>query len=489
MKKLPSVLCVLLSGAALFASSGCAPYQHKFAPFRAASTVRIIEELDIQGFDDSVSVRTLQGTFAVRTNGGAPPLPIEEIARTLLETAGLRVLTGQARNYDITLKISARGHALTKSYTPRAAKTGAFAGNQHFYVGDRVFTVPSGIFLKGTVSLEAPGAAFYQRNFRGEVSPPEDLPLTITYTSFSQTPLFLEYTKPSGRALCHRQGSLTQQTVEILGEVFGVPFLLAVIRSESYPFDEYAATALSTASVEKSDEDLLIAALKEDRAWRIRLLAAQTLGKIGGKRVIEPLIHALQDSAWQVRKQAAGTLENSPDNRVVEPLIHALQDSAWQVRQQAVETLGKIGDRRAAEPLIRALQDEEWRIRLLAVKTLGKFRDRRAVEPLIAALQDDEWRIRLLAVETLGKFRDRRAVEPLIAALQDEAYGVRYHAVVALETFRDPRALGPFIELLNSRDVQLQRRVMMALKKITGKDLSTDPDAWRKWWEQNQAKY
>ena len=86
----------------------------------------------------------------------------------------------------------------------------------------------------------------------------------------------------------------------------------------------------------------VIAALRQDRDWRIRLLAAETLGKINVK---------------QIRK----------------PLIEALKDGEWRVRQQAAKTLGKLGDKLALEPLIEILQDEEYGVRYRAVVALKNW--------------------------------------------------------------------------------------------------------------------
>ena len=62
-------------------------------------------------------------------------------------------------------------------------------------------------------------------------------------------PLFLEYTKPSGRAVCNRPGSLTQRAVELLGDLYGMPFLLATTRNASTPSREYAVAALGKTKI------------------------------------------------------------------------------------------------------------------------------------------------------------------------------------------------------------------------------------------------
>ena len=436
---------------------GCAANQHQFAGFRSASLVQIIEEIKVHGFEDTVSMRTVEGTTAIRTNAEAPHIPIAEIAQELLSYANLQVAPAGAENFDFILRVTAQGHALTRDYAPSTAHKGMFVDDQHSYVGDRVFTVPAGLALQGTLWLEIPGAAIHQANFRGQMRPPSNMSIEITYSPFSTAPIYLEYAKPSGRIVCDAHGSFTQTAVATLGEIFGIPFLFAATRSRSSPMDDYAADALSRMQVEESDLILLVDALHSDGEWRVRLLAAETLGRID-------------------------------DKSVVKPLMGALHDSEWHVRQQAVEALGKIGGKKMIAPLTGALHDGEWRVRQQATEALGKIGGARVVAPLIDALQDKEWRVRILAVETLGKIGDKRSVGPLIAALQDAEFGVRYHAVVALEKLEDPRAVGPLVRALDDEDVQFQNRVLMALNKVVGKDIGADPDLWRAWWKQEKKE-
>jgi hypothetical protein len=456
MRKVDSILCFLLPSLATLLS-GCAFHRDEFARFRAASTVCIVSEFDIHGFDDSISVRTIQREYAVRTQAGPPHLPFEEISSTLLEYAGLRVLEEGAEDCDLVWEVKAQGRALMREYSPGTFKTGISADERpDSYAGNRVFTVPGGLFIQGTVSLEVPGIAPHQKRFRGELHPPADMALEITHSPFSARPLFLEYDKPSGREACDRPGSFTQRSVEVLGQTFGVPFLLAAIRSQRDPVDTYAEKLLSSTEARSADQALLIAALEGDVDRHIRRLAAKGLGQTTG-------------------------------GQAVPALTAALKDDAWQVRQMAAQGLAGMGNRRAVAPLIGALKDPEWRVRKAAAEGLVTMGGKRVVAPLIDALKDREWRIRLLAAGNLGEMGDKRAVEPLIDTLKDGEFGVRYHAVLALERLGDPRAVGPLVAVLDDEEIHLQKRVLAALKTLTGRD-DNDPDSWRTWWKQKEKR-
>jgi HEAT repeat protein len=64
---------------------------------------------------------------------------------------------------------------------------------------------------------------------------------------------------------------------------------------------------------------------------------------------------------------------------------------------------------------------------------------------------------------------------------------VRYHAVLALERLGDPRAVGPLVAVLDDEEIHLQKRVLAALKTLTGRD-DNDPDSWRTWWKQKEKR-
>ncbi len=247
----------------------------------------------------------------------------------------------------------------------------------------------------------------------------------------------------------------------------------------------------------------------------VRHSAANTLGKLGDIRAVEPLITALKDGDAGVRSRAVSALGKLGDVRAVDPLIIALKDEdryvrlstgidpgelrtlgVWtnafkdiyfDVRSGAAESLGKLGDVRAVDPLINTLKDEDKRVRRNAVKALGKLGDVRAVDPLINTLKDEDKHVRRNVAEALDKLRDVRAVEPLINALKDEDKWVRRDAAFALGELGDVRAITPLTQLLsdNARATSYSRdRVCdvaaRALEKIGTPEALAAVAEWRK---------
>jgi len=138
----------------------------------------------------------------------------------------------------------------------------------------------------------------------------------------------------------------------------------------------------------------------DDPEWYVRSYVVSALGIIGDRRAVGPLAYALQDTDSGVRFAAVMALANMGEP-AVEPLIRALGDEEYTVRKEAAESLGKIGDQRALDPLNYALNDPDWpvhRAAVLALEALGKptdesssFRTDQRVGGLIAYYGLTDW--------------------------------------------------------------------------------------------------
>jgi HEAT repeat protein len=193
--------------------------------------------------------------------------------------------------------------------------------------------------------------------------------------------------------------------------------------------------------------EALIAAL-HDKSWVKRCDAAESLGKLGDERAVEPLIALLNDEVPNVRRMVAWSLGVISDDRAVEPLIAALNDGVPNVRRVSVEALATTGDERVVEPLIATLRDPELNVRRSAAVALGRTGDERAVQPLITLLNDEDWRVRDDAVLSLGEIGDERAVQPLITLLNDKDWDLQSDVALLLDEISDDQAVKILIVLL-----------------------------------------
>ena len=211
--------------------------------------------------------------------------------------------------------------------------------------------------------------------------------------------------------------------------------------------------------VDEIGDDRVIALFTEQLEDRglpatIRERAARELRRIGGERVIRPLIVALKDTnPWsEARKIAIDALQHI-GWPAVEPLREALEDRSPEsdisipppegfkpstprliVKRTIMSILGNPKDRSLVEPLTQALECEDADIRERAARTLGLIGENKAVEPLIAVLKDGESPVRRRVVWALGRIGDKRAMEPLIQVLrEDEDSDVRKDVMTAFE--------------------------------------------------------
>jgi HEAT repeat protein len=141
-----------------------------------------------------------------------------------------------------------------------------------------------------------------------------------------------------------------------------------------------------------------------------------------GPSVIEPLIMAFESKRPNIRDGAVKALVDI-GTPAVDPLIVALAKGKYpRVRMCAAEALGKIKDIRAVEPLISALENDDD-VRIWAATALGEIGDIRAVRPLFSALKNavktkhiSEQVYITWAMEKLGP----HGIEPLIASLKNK---------------------------------------------------------------------
>ncbi len=82
------------------------------------------------------------------------------------------------------------------------------------------------------------------------------------------------------------------------------------------------------------------------------LLSAPSLGKIGDKRAVDPLIKALRDSNEDVREDAAEALGEIGDPRAVNILSELVHDEDKIVRKRAKEALEKIKKRKSSRKMV-----------------------------------------------------------------------------------------------------------------------------------------
>src|SRR3972149_3242000 len=99
-----------------------------------------------------------------------------------------------------------------------------------------------------------------------------------------------------------------------------------------------------------------LGSMEYGRKLTVRSLAAEALAAVASPVAVDGLIAAFSSADHTVRWYAAAALSGSRDGRVADALIGLLSDKVSYVCAAAARSLGKIGDRRAVGPLIEVLQ-------------------------------------------------------------------------------------------------------------------------------------
>ena len=206
-----------------------------------------------------------------------------------------------------------------------------------------------------------------------------------------------------------------------------------------------------------------------------------------GKPAVRSLIGAVKDTRY--RFHALSALGQIKDREAVPTLIEALKDDDPNVREKVATVLGEMPDPRALDSLLRASLDENPDVAYSALDALGNIRDSRAEAKVISAAVDGTGSMRLRAIRIIGRKRISQGVEACIRALHDTSPAIQLEAAWSLRSLRDTRAVEPLIDALSEQGESIRNVYSGTLRDLTGKDLGSDPSAWKAWWDHNKASF
>ncbi len=166
--------------------------------------------------------------------------------------------------------------------------------------------------------------------------------------------------------------------------------------------------------------------------------AIGTLGELGDKRGVEPLIHALKRESEPSGSQyaIAEALVKIKDPRALGPLIGKLRSSNMEMRHLAAEALGGLGDPAAIKPLMSLMVYLDEDLRMTAAEGIGMIGDLRTAGVLIGYLDacpgDENTYEPLVGLGEMGGKRVYRAIQQRMS--REPADGMtEYHGQQALD--------------------------------------------------------
>lgn len=187
--------------------------------------------------------------------------------------------------------------------------------------------------------------------------------------------------------------------------------------------------------------------MSEALAWLAPLLgspnravsdaAARALGRIGGARASEILLHAIMRSG--LRRTLVAELARAAPDLFLEVALSEQQKSG--VKAGAALAAGLRRRQTAVGPLLALLMSGGQRERAIACRALGWIGSPVALPALTSALDDPEWKVRLAAAKALRRFTPGVAAAELERRLMDQNARVRLAAGFALRHAMSPASV------------------------------------------------
>ncbi|MFW9920363.1 MAG: HEAT repeat domain-containing protein [Candidatus Thorarchaeota archaeon] len=249
--------------------------------------------------------------------------------------------------------------------------------------------------------------------------------------------------------------------------------------------------------------------------FQVRKKAIEAIDKYHLPSAIEPLIKALGDAHQYIRDKAIRAIDNIGVGAIVNT-ITALENDDYRIRMGAAEALGRLRFAQAAEPLLNALDDKNEIVRQNAAWALGKLYlnqemyveiKGKVIEALVRLMNsDDHLPARANAVLSLANLEDERAInwlfeamnqpikefrlnasfgfirlahilpkesefhnrviDKMIAALDDPVKEVRYNAVDGLRLFMGKKAKKALVALRDDPDEELRDLAKIGVEEI-----------------------
>ncbi|HEY6128854.1 MAG TPA: M1 family aminopeptidase [Candidatus Acidoferrum sp.] len=232
-----------------------------------------------------------------------------------------------------------------------------------------------------------------------------------------------------------------------------------------------------------SDADAALGeALHSDKAWGVRVTAAEALGErktpVAAKQLLDALNGA--NEPW-VRNRVAAALGNFKDNAEVAARLDAIakDDKSFRARAAALQALGKLKAPNALATLNAAVADDspDNFLRNAALRAMGPLGDDKAVPAL------EQWIIpgkpadtRQAAISSLARLEkeNRQITQQIAGYLNEPRFPIRISTIFALGERGDASAVPALEALLNSNELSIEMAPMIKgqiarLKKGPGK--------------------
>jgi hypothetical protein len=148
-----------------------------------------------------------------------------------------------------------------------------------------------------------------------------------------------------------------------------------------------------------------------------------------------PKCYAKNRADDEVCRSCGARLDEEGGDYVERLIRFSLHHPVPSIPPMAAETLGKIGDKRAVEPLMDVLRSsEDPGLLEAAAQALGRLKDDRAIHSLQGVLKRGTLAVRMSAVDALGEIGGDEAIRVLREVVEsDPGVGIRQEAESVLQ--------------------------------------------------------
>jgi len=227
------------------------------------------------------------------------------------------------------------------------------------------------------------------------------------------------------------------------------------------------AEAVQALAKLKNDDEAVAAlgsALNTDKAWGLRDIAADALGRVGNAGAGKQLLDALDSNEQPyVRNHIVAALGNIKDEPKIAAKLSAIarDDASYRARANALQSLGKLKAANALPVLTAAVNADspDDFLRNAALRSLGYLGDDKGV-PLLR-----EWSAPGKAIETrgaaiasLGRLEkgNKEITAQIASYLTETHYPIRYAAIYSLGSRGDASAIPALQSLLKNDDLSIE---------------------------------
>lgn len=190
------------------------------------------------------------------------------------------------------------------------------------------------------------------------------------------------------------------------------------------------------------------------------------------------------DDIINLRVLCARAISNYKDTSTVGALLYCLnnKNENYKLRLACADSLGRIGDKYAVAPLIDVVKDEDEKsvyVKESAVFALGLLGDTGAIDPLVSIMEAKQGLIDKFSflkekiVEALGKLNinSSKVLHVYKTSLMDSSPMVRINTIEALMNSEYAEAPELIRTALKDEDEEVQRNALIALYNLIGRDI------------------